>query len=504
MAQRMPDITTRGHDTRRGARERRDPAVNARPSPPSLRARLRLAVFAAALLFLLHAAALGAMTRFLGQDALYLKEAIESAVATKSIELDLLRYDHANEVAVDGGLGASADEVAAKLRGDLAEGRRYISGASEEQVVDELGRRVEAYLDAHRRAREHGVALGEARGALALERTAIQALAERLVDINVEQANQLLSQATSWYRIAVVVTIVAAILFGLGLGGALLGFDRWVRRPLAAAASRIARFGAGDRASRAAEEGPEEIREIAETFNAMAAALARQEHDRIAFIGGVAHDLRGPVSAIQMANAMLDPDGPSHGARSKETRAILARQAARLERMIGDFLDAAQIHAGHLDIKSEPMNLGDLVRESVDQYRPVAPDHELLTSIPSNDVVVCGDAMRLGQVLNNLLSNAAKYSPKGGPIKVSLGLDRAEAVLAVTDQGIGLQPEEHDQIFEPFRRTGASRELTPGVGLGLSIAKRIVEAHGGRIEITSTPGHGSTFRVRLPSAQPSS
>ena len=106
--------------------------------------------------------------------------------------------------------------------------------------------------------------------------------------------------------------------------GALLGFDRWVRRPLAAAASAIARFAAGDRASRAAEIGPVEIREIAETINDMAATLTRQEHDRIAFIGGVAHDLRGPVSAIQMANAMLDPEGPLRGARGEQTRAILA------------------------------------------------------------------------------------------------------------------------------------------------------------------------------------
>jgi signal transduction histidine kinase len=170
--------------------------------------------------------------------------------------------------------------------------------------------------------------------------------------------------------------------------------------------------------------------------------------------------------------------------------------------MVGDFLDAVQIHAGHLDMKSEPVNLGEIVRESVEQYRPIATDHELVASIPPGPVMIQGDAMRLGQVLNNLLSNAAKYSPKGGPIDITLTLEPGEAVLAVTDRGIGIQPGEHDQIFEPFRRTGASRDLTPGVGLGLSIAKRIVEAHGGRIALTSTPGRGSTFRVHLPTSPP--
>jgi signal transduction histidine kinase len=472
------------------------------PPTASLQARLRLAVVGAALLFVLHAAALGAMTRFLGKDAQYLKEAIDSAGVTKSIELDLLRYDHANQADPPPGSGVSAAEIAAKLQRDLADVRRDINTPEEEQLVDEIGRRLDAYLSAHREARERGLPGSEARGLLATDFTATQALAERLVDLNVEQANQLLSQATSWYRFAVFVTIVAAVAVGVGLAFALLGFDRWIRRPLAAAASAIARFEAGDRASRAEETGPTEIREIAETFNDMAATLTRQEHDRIAFIGGVAHDLRGPVSAIQMANAMLDPEGPLRGARAEQTRAILARQTARLERMVGDFLDAVQIHAGHLDMKSEPVNLGEIVRESVEQYRPIATDHELVASIPPGPVMIQGDAMRLGQVLNNLLSNAAKYSPKGGPIDITLTLEPGEAVLAVTDRGIGIQPGEYDQIFEPFRRTGASRDLTPGVGLGLSIAKRIVEAHGGRIALTSTPGRGSTFRVHLPTSPP--
>lgn len=487
----MPETPARGNDMRRPkSSEQGDRVKPERPRATSLRARLRLAVIGAALLFLLLAAALGAMTRFLGKDAQYLREALESALVTKDIEVHLLHHDRANGQQRAGSTAARQEELARRLRRDLADVRRYINTADEERLVDELGRRIDAYLAAS----ANGQGLSEREFLAALDST------ERLIELNVEQASELLAQATTWYRVAIFVTLVAAIAVVLGLGGALGGFDRWVRRPLAAAASAIGRFGAGDRSSRAAEGGPAEVREIADTFNDMAATLARQEHDRIAFIGGVAHDLRDPVTAIQMANAMLDPKGPLHGAPSEQTRAILLRQTARLERIVADFLDAVRIHAGHLDIQSEPVNLGELVRESVEQYRSIATDHDLVVSIPPETVMVQGDAMRLGQVLNNLLSNAVKYSPRGGPIKVALAEEGGEVIVAVTDQGIGLQPEERNQIFEPFRRTGASRELVPGVGLGLSVSKRIVEAHGGRIEVVSTPGRGSTFRVHLPAS----
>jgi signal transduction histidine kinase len=477
--------------------ERDDTGASPRKAP-SLRARLRLAVMGGAILFIVQAATLGAMTRLLGDDVRNMKEAIESALVTRSIELDLVRHVRADGTWPGGAPAMPPDEIASRLRGSIADARRYINSAAEAALIDELGQHVEAYLTAHRERSERGGGDGRARDALDQELATTLALAERLVALNDEQANRIVAQETVWYRTAILVNAFTTVVLGLGLGLALFGFNRWVRKPLASVASAIARYGAGDRASRADEVGPPEIREIAETFNDMAATLARQERDRIAFVGGVAHDLRGPVTAIQLASVMLDPNGPSRGERSEDMRAILARQAAQLERMIGDFLDAVRIHAGHLDIQSEPVDLVKLMRESVAQYRPIATDHELVASAPAGAVTVAGDAMRLGQVLTNLLSNAVKYSPKGGLVKITLSAERSTATLAVSDQGIGIQPDEYKHIFDPFRRTAASRELVPGVGLGLSVAKRIVEAHGGRLEVASTPGRGSTFRVHLP------
>lgn len=475
------------------------------PDVTSLRTWLRRAVIGAALLFLLLGVALGSMTRFLGQDARNLREAVESALVTKNIELELTRHHFVTGGRLARGPSADPAQIALVLRRSLVDARQYINTPAEAKLVDDVEQRVKAYLDAHQENQEvesRSAPRRQATEALQPTFEAALASAERLVALNIEQAGDSLSQATRWYWTAVLFSLAAWLIVLVGVGGALLGFERWVRRPLGSAAAAIARFGAGDRASRAAEVGPAEVRQIADTFNAMASTLTRQEQERMAFVGGVAHDLRGPVTAIQMAIGMLEPDGPLRGQSSEAIRSLFLRQTARLERMIGDFLDAVRIHAGHLDIDPEPIELGAIVREAADHYQSSATGHEIVVSIPPRPVIVSGDAMRLGQVLSNLLSNSIKYSPQGGPITISLGEEEGEAIVAVTDHGIGIQPAEHDQIFQPFQRTGASRDLVPGVGLGLSIAKRIVESHGGRIEVTSTPGRGSTFRVRIPVSKP--
>ncbi len=386
------------------------------------------------------------------------------------------------------------------LRRNLVDARQYINTPAEAKLVDDVEQRVNAYLAAHQERQEVERRGAPRQQAIEAPQPAFEAAldsAERLVALNIEQAGDSLSQATRWYWTAVVFSLAAGLLGLLGLGGALLGFERWVRRPLGSAAAAIARFGAGDRASRAAEVGPAEVRQIADTFNAMASTLTRQEQERMAFVGGVAHDLRGPVTAIQMAVGMLEPEG------------LCAARAARRSGRSSSPDRAPRAHdrrfprrgadpRGHLDIDPAPIDLVAIVREVTDHYQTSSTGHEIVVSTPLQPVIVSGDAMRLGQVLNNLLSNSIKYSPEGGSITVTLAEDKGEAVVAVTDHGIGIQPAEHDQIFQPFQRTGASRDLVPGVGLGLSIAKRIVDTHGGRIEVTSTPGRGSTFRVRIP------
>jgi signal transduction histidine kinase len=166
--------------------------------------------------------------------------------------------------------------------------------------------------------------------------------------------------------------------------------------------------------------------------------------------------------------------------------------------MVFDFVDAARIEAGRLELQLETCDVREIARVPIDLFEPTAPAHRLSLVAPHEPVLVTCDPARIEQVLNNLLSNAIKYSPRGGRVTVAIEPRDDFVALSVTDEGVGISAEDRALIFEPFRRTGSSKESVPGVGLGLFIAKRIVESHGGRITVGSAPEKGSTFRVELP------
>jgi signal transduction histidine kinase len=142
------------------------------------------------------------------------------------------------------------------------------------------------------------------------------------------------------------------------------------------------------------------------------------------------------------------------------------------------------------------------VADVVELHRPSSQQHQLELSVPDLPVSVRGDPTRLTQVLTNLLSNAIKYSPRGGFVRVLLAQSQEEVTISVSDEGVGIAPDEYEHIFEPFRRSKGSSAGIPGIGLGLSVSRRIVRAHGGDIEVVSQVGVGSTFRVRIPTQRP--
>jgi signal transduction histidine kinase len=137
----------------------------------------------------------------------------------------------------------------------------------------------------------------------------------------------------------------------------------------------------------------------------------------------------------------------------------------------------------------------------VEQFQAISPGRHIELSLADDEVPLVCDGLRIEQVTANLVSNALKYSPAEAPVRVSLRRADGEARLVVADHGLGIAEEDQGRLFEPFRRVGLSAEAIPGVGLGLFVVRQIVEAHGGRISLTSAPGRGSTFRVHLPLAR---
>jgi two-component system, OmpR family, sensor histidine kinase MtrB len=184
-----------------------------------------------------------------------------------------------------------------------------------------------------------------------------------------------------------------------------------------------------------------------------------------------------------------------------ERAAILdrvGRQLHRLERMTADFLDRAQIESGRVELKLETLDARDLVARSCELFIGATEVHRIVRAVPEQPIRMRGDALRIEQILTNLVSNAVKYSPQGGDVVVRVRGESGVVVFSVVDGGVGLTEEERRTIFEPFQRAPRMRSEVPGTGLGLSVVSRLVEAHRGTIQIHSELGRGSTFEVRLP------
>ncbi len=240
------------------------------------------------------------------------------------------------------------------------------------------------------------------------------------------------------------------------------------------------------------------------------AALQQQVEDLLAarrrlelFLGAVAHDLRTPLTAILGYAQLLRrwPTLPPVQREAALARLLEAGQA--MQRLLTDLLDAASLWAGRFRIAPRPMDLVTLVHQIAEEQQATTTRHQIVVEAPAR-LEGFWDPDRLAQVLRNLLSNAIKYSPEGGTIRLRVSAHDDSVQIQVSDQGIGLTPEEARQIFEPFVRLERARSI-PGAGLGLFIARGIVEAHGGRIWAESPgPGRGTTVTVVLPRRPPPS
>jgi PAS domain S-box-containing protein len=232
--------------------------------------------------------------------------------------------------------------------------------------------------------------------------------------------------------------------------------------------------------------------------------LRESDRRKTEFLATLAHELRNPLAPISNGLHLLRLASDDR-AREK-ARGMMERQLRHLVHLVDDLLDIARISSNKVELRRERLDLSGVLAGAVETSAPLisAAGHALDVRLPDRRLIVFGDATRLAQIVSNLLNNAAKYTPHGGRIELSAREEGGEAVVCVTDSGMGIPAEELPKVFEMFTQVGRNvHRAQGGLGIGLALVKRLVELHGGSVEAHSAgAGKGSTFAVRLPLAEP--
>jgi signal transduction histidine kinase len=278
---------------------------------------------------------------------------------------------------------------------------------------------------------------------------------------------------------------------------AFVAFGRAVRRtarPIGDVMDAASRVANGDYSARVPVYGPREVRDLAESFNEMAERVEAGERQRRNLVADVSHELRTPLSVIQarvegIVDGIYRPD--------REHLDLVLDQTKVLARLLDDLLLLSKAEAGALTLEREPTAPRALVEDAIAAYRDEAAERDIrleprvAEAVPDLDV----DRVRIGEVLANLVTNALRYTPRGGAVTISAERAPNGVALAVTDTGPGIPSEQLSHVFDRFAKSTESR----GSGLGLAIARSLVEAHGGSISARSDRS-GTTIRFELPAA----
>jgi signal transduction histidine kinase len=221
------------------------------------------------------------------------------------------------------------------------------------------------------------------------------------------------------------------------------------------------------------------------------------EKERTEFFSMASHEIRTPVTAIQLQLELaLRQMAKGDSTRVQELVAKARQRTKALTGLINDLLDVTRLDAGRFALDLEEIDLGQLARKAVEDY-PTDPEHPILVVSSERELPVRADARRIVEVLENLISNSVKYSPRGGTVTVEIGAHDEQAFVRIRDEGIGIPESERTQIFDRFFRTSLAKPYG-GVGLGLYISREIVTRLGGELVLESTGPSGSVFRFSLP------
>ena len=296
-------------------------------------------------------------------------------------------------------------------------------------------------------------------------------------------------------------TLITASVLALVIAAAIITatlVTRAVRAPVQRAIDAAERVSHGDFAARMGTSGPEELVKLGSAFDDMAARLEQADRDQRQFLADVAHEIATPINAVS-GFALALADGAAHDEQERrEAESIIEAQAGRLRDLLNDLRQLTQLDLAE-GVRAGPIKLRPFADRLVASLHPAAQHAGVDLDHTADDGEVHTDARLLEMIASNLLSNAIRYTPAGGSVHFELRRREAELVLRVRDTGVGIAPEHQRRIFERLYRVDSTRDrATGGSGLGLAIVHRAVQTLGGRIELDSTPGQGSEFRVTLP------
>ncbi|MFL7868109.1 MAG: sensor histidine kinase [Anaerolineales bacterium] len=290
--------------------------------------------------------------------------------------------------------------------------------------------------------------------------------------------------------------LLFGVLGGIGLGS-YLAFG--INRPIQRVTGSIQALAKGDWGAHLDEQGPDEMRTLAQAVNTLVDQLNSLEGARRQLLANLVHELGTPLGAIRSAVLALLKGADKDPQLAHDLLTGLDGETARLRRLLDDLAGLQDQVLGRLELNRVPVKLVEWLGSTLSPWEAAAREKGLVweADISPSLPVILMDPDRMAQALGNLVSNAIKFTPSGGQISITANVATGQFIMQVADSGPGISPQEQEKIFQPFYRGSHGRRVIEGMGLGLSIARDIVVAHGGEIELESTPGDGSRFTVRM-------
>jgi len=295
--------------------------------------------------------------------------------------------------------------------------------------------------------------------------------------------------------------IIVVLLIGLGVGliiSLLLAVN--IEKPLRSVTRAIYDLAQGTRSQPVPEEGPRELKSLAHAINYLVERLANLEQSRRQLLANLVHELGRPLGAMHSATQALARGAGKDPALLNDLTVGMNDEITQMQAVLNDLARLHDQIVGTTELKREPVPMGEWLERALLPWQAAAREKGVVwtTQIPADLPTLSIDPGRMSQAVGNLASNAVKYTPAGRTVTVSAGLQENDLWIRFTDTGIGIAPEDQQKIFTPFFRSDQGRHVRQGMGLGLTIARDYVEAHGGRIELESAPGVGSQFTIWIP------